>query len=631
MVRMKSSSLPLPALSRTPHLWAGLLLSLTALLGSNALAQKSGKESASTLTQPAAGAASPQEARAHRQVADAQLFYQLLMGEMLLQEGDRELAFESLLDAARQSKDAKTFRRATELAIQSRAGDRALQAAQAWCQAEPDSLQAHHYLVRILATLGRTAEAQEPLIQLVKATPSGERADILAALPRLFSRSAAGLEVAQLMDRISNAFSANARMKAAGESAIGRAWLMDRNNAMALQYAQSAHRVAPDETFGALLALDLWPGVEQAQAIVLAHLQAAPKSLPVRLQYARALTEAQQYQLAIEQLDAVTQIEPSRPAPWLTLGALHVQLRQPEAALRALETYLKLSELDKAGAPKGGSAPLAAGEAPIDDLEDRSNESANSVLQARTLAARAEELRGNFEAAERWIDDKSVPAQTLSVLQRRASLKAAQGQIDEARALIHQAPEPDAEAARAKIAAEADLLRQHKRWEDAYAVLAHALKSTPRDLELNYEQAMVAERLGRLDEMESLLRRVISLKPDYAQAYNALGYSLAERGVRLTEARELIVRALSLAPGDPFITDSLGWLEYRMGRLPEAQKLLGAAYAGRPDTEIGAHLGEVLWHMSLRDEALKVWRESQQRDPGNEVLQETLRRLGVQL
>jgi Flp pilus assembly protein TadD len=124
---------------------------------------------------------------------------------------------------------------------------------------------------------------------------------------------------------------------------------------------------------------------------------------------------------------------------------------------------------------------------------------------------------------------------------------------------------------------------------------------------------------------------VIELKPDNAHAYNALGYSLAERKLRLPEARQLIQRALELAPGDPFITDSLGWVEFQLGNLPEAARLLRQAYTTRPDTEIAAHLGEVLWALGQRDEARRVLREARGRDGSNEVLRETLARLRVDL
>jgi tetratricopeptide (TPR) repeat protein len=153
----------------------------------------------------------------------------------------------------------------------------------------------------------------------------------------------------------------------------------------------------------------------------------------------------------------------------------------------------------------------------------------------------------------------------------------------------------------------------------------------PKDFDLVYDMAMVAEKLGKLDEMERLLRSVMAGKPEYQHAYNALGYSLAERNTRLPEAKKLILKALEYAPGDPFISDSLGWVEFRSGNLAEALRILQEAFKSKPDAEIAAHLGEVLWAMGRREQALATWKEGAQLNNDNETLQETLKRLHVKL
>jgi Flp pilus assembly protein TadD len=217
------------------------------------------------------------------------------------------------------------------------------------------------------------------------------------------------------------------------------------------------------------------------------------------------------------------------------------------------------------------------------------------------------------------------------VLSRRASLMARQGKLKEARELIRKAPERSEDDARAKVLSEVQVLRDVKQWNDANVVLASANQKFPDDVDLLYEQSMMAEKLNRVDEMERLLRRVIELKPDHHHAHNALGYSLAERNLRLPEAKALIQKALQIAPGEPFITDSLGWVEYRMGNREEALRLLRGAYQARPDPEIAAHLGEVLWIIGQREEARRIWREGKSRDASNDVLRETLARLRVDL
>jgi Flp pilus assembly protein TadD len=317
-----------------------------------------------------------------------------------------------------------------------------------------------------------------------------------------------------------------------------------------------------------------------------------------------------------------TREKPELAGPCLSLGALQLELRQPKDAEVSLQRFLQLT----AAAPTAQTAAVDT-----DDDDDEAAGGDASRTQAWLMLAQAAELRGDAKVAAGWLDKIDDPKRALEVQTRRATLMAKQGQVSQARALVRQVPERRPEDARAKLIAETQVLREVKRWPEAHAVLVSAAEKFPSDTELLYEQAMMAEKLSRLDEMERVLRRVIELKPDHHHAHNALGYSLAERGLRLPEARELIVKALDMAPGDPFITDSLGWVEFRLGNPAKALEHLKRAYASRPDTEIAAHLGEVLWALGQRDEARRVWREGRERDAGNEVLRETLSRLQVRL
>jgi tetratricopeptide (TPR) repeat protein len=177
------------------------------------------------------------------------------------------------------------------------------------------------------------------------------------------------------------------------------------------------------------------------------------------------------------------------------------------------------------------------------------------------------------------------------------------------------------------IQAQAELLRDSKQHAAAFEVLSDGLKRFPDSADLLYDRAMVAEKLDKLDVLEADLRRVIGLRPDDAQAYNALGYTLADRTNRLAEAVTLLDKALVLAPQDPFILDSVGWAQYRSGNLARAQEFLERAYKARPDPEIAAHLGEVLWARGQREAAGMLWQTGLQSHPQNELLLETLRRL----
>jgi tetratricopeptide (TPR) repeat protein len=556
---------------------------------------------------------------------DAPLFYQLLIGELELRGGQPGAAYAVVLDAARRTGDELLFKRATDIALESRAGDQALAAARAWRERLPKSLEAHRYVVQILIALGRTKETVEPLQSLVGLVPEAERSALIVSLPRLYGRAADRAAVPALLEQALKAHAQAASTRVAVQVAIGRAWLAAGQPQRALDHARRARSYDAKADGGALLAIELMPGTPAAESLVTDYLQARPDATPVRLLYARTLTSAQRYADAIAQLDAVTRAEPRLAPPWLTLGALHLELRQAREAEAALQTYVKLVESPPPAAA-GASAP--AGE--DDDDEALGISGTGGLVQAWLMLAQAAELRGDFALAEAWLARIDDPQRLREVQLRRASLLARQGKVAEARALVRALPEAAPSELRAKFLAEAQLLRDVKRWADANTVLAEANRRFPDDADLLYEQSMMSEKLDRLDEMEQLLRRVIALKPDFHHAYNALGYSLADRNVRLPEAKALIQKALELSPGEPFITDSLGWVEFRLGNRDEALRLLRTAYSARPDTEIGAHLGEVLWVLGRHDEARRVWREAYQRDADNDVLREVLRRLKVE-
>ena len=175
--------------------------------------------------------------------------------------------------------------------------------------------------------------------------------------------------------------------------------------------------------------------------------------------------------------------------------------------------------------------------------------------------------------------------------------------------------------------AEASLLREAGDAAGAYAVLEQGLAEFPDAPDLLYDVAMLAEKLDRLDVAEARLRRLIELKPDDPQALNALGYTLVDRTARTEEGRALIEKALKLSPDDPFILDSMGWALFKLGRYDDAVVYLGRAYAGRPDAEIAAHLGEVLWVKGERERAKEIWAAQLKDAPDHPVLLETMRRL----
>ncbi len=586
---------------------------------------------------------------------DTLLFYQVLIGELELNAGRAGNAFGVILDAARRNGDEALYQRAVEIALQARAGDQALEAARAWRNAKPGAVAPLRYQAQILVALNKPEEAAEPMAAWLAGVPLMEQPGLIAGLPRVLQGVADRQRALSIIEKLVLPYLDRPGTRTASRVTLGRSHLAAGNLPQALGLARAAQADDLAAPGPALLALEMLPATPAAETVVTDYL-ARPEAEPaVRMAYVRQLTQSQRYADAGRQLESLTTERPQIPEPWLMLGALRLELKQPRDAETALLKYVELASATTASAAPGGSpdtaakpgaagagkaaskpvAPAADSSAADDDDDDEApaggSGAARDLTQAWLLLSQAAEQRGDVKAAEGWLAKVDNPQRALEVQTRRASLLARQGKIKEARALIQAVPERTGDNARAKLMAEAQMLRDVKRWREAAEVLGMASQRFPDDVDLIYEQAMVEEKLDRMVEMERLLRRVIALKPDHPHAHNALGYSLADRGVRLPEARSLIARALELSPGDPFITDSLGWVEFRLGNRDEALRLLRQAYSARPDTEIAAHLGEVLWAAGLQAEARTVWQDARGRDAANEVLRETLARLKVGL
>ena len=538
------------------------------------------------------------------------LFYQLLLGELTLQDGEPAASFALMLDAARKTGNAELYQRATDIALQSRSGDAALQAAQAWKQAQPDSREANRYELQILIALNRIADTAEPLKTELRLAPDAERASVMATVPRAYARVSDKKLAATVVEQaLANELN-NPATAGAAWTTVGRMRLSAGDRPGTLLAAQRGQAADAGAEGPALIALELMALRQpEAEDLVRKYFSANAAARPeMRLAYARTLLDLQRYAEAAAQLQVVTREKPDFLEGWLVLGSLQLQDNQLTQAQTTLEHYVALARQQS---PQG--------------------ESGNGLAQAYLSLSQLAEKRKDYAAAENWLSRIDSPADLARAQIRRASILANQGKLEQGRQLIRQLPESSAADARLKFNAEVSLLRDARQYQLAHDVLAQALTKTPDEPDLLYEQAMMAEKLGRVDEMERLLRQLTGLKPDYYQAYNALGYSLAERNTRLPEAKALIQKALEYAPTDPYIRDSLGWVEFRMGNASEAVQIFEAAYKAKPDAEIAAHFGEVLWSLGQRERAVAVWKEGRLLSPDNETLQATLKRLRVKL
>ena len=544
---------------------------------------------------------------------DAELFYRLLVGEITARDGDPAAGFALMLDSARKTNNASLYQRAVEIALQSRSGDAALQAATAWQLALPNSREAYRYVLQILIALNRIQDTLEPLKKTIDLAAANDRIAAISAIPRAYARVSDKKLASTVIETALSAYVSNPATAATAWTTIGRTRLAAGDMPGALNAAQKGHEADITGEGPIFVALELMsPKIPAAEALVKKYLASNPQPAPeVRMAFARALLDAQRYGEASSEVKIVTRDKPEFSPAWLVLGSLQLQDNQLVPAQTSFERYVALD--------------TAASQQRDEGEPDR------GLTQAYLSLAQISEKRKDFAAADAWLNKIDNSADMLQAQTRRASILASRGQLAEARQLIRGLPERNAGDARLKLLAEVGLLRDLKQYQAAYDLLAQAIKVDPKESDLLYDQAMMAEKLNQLPEMERLLRRVIEVKPDAYNAYNALGYSFAERNMRLPEAKQLILKALEFVPNDPFIRDSLAWVEFRMGNLAESAKIFADAFKSKPDAEIAAHYGEVLWVMGQRDKALAVWREGLLLNSENDTLVETLKRLKVRL
>ena len=520
----------------------------------------------------------------------AAVLFKMLLAEIALQRGQVNVAVQSLLEVARETKDPRIAQRATEVAWNARFIRVALETAGIWLAAEPESLHARQVLAMLLVNQGRLAEAQPHLAQTLAADPENVGANFLQ-LQRSLAIHSDKAAVLQLTQNLALPYP---KLPEAHYSIAQAAWGAGQSD-LALTEVRAALLLRPEWEQAALLQGQLLQRTSNADAFAYyqEYLKRHPRAMDVRLSYARLLVTGQKYAEARSEFQALMKEFPDNPDVALAVGLLSLQLRDFDAAeaqlLRALETNYKDPDA------------------------------------VRFYLGQANEQHQRFDEALRWYGSIKGGDQYVPARSHYATILAKQGKLDEARKYLQESGQ-SAQQRVQFVQAEAQLLREANDYRGAYDVLGQALEKNPKSPELLYDHAMAAEKIDRIDVLESNLRQVIQIKPDHAHAYNALGYTLADRNTRLQEAYTLIEQALKIAPEDPFIMDSMGWVLYRMGQHDSALVFLKRAFELRPDAEIAAHLGEVLWAAGQRDEARKIWDSALKLSPANEVLLATVKK-----
>jgi tetratricopeptide (TPR) repeat protein len=545
------------------------------------------------------GAKAPTKAPAKKQAPEvlvdedlvARTVFQSLVGELALQRGDKELGVSAWADLARRTRDPQVIARAAEVAAATRQYDLALELTQLWLEVEPDSTRARQTESSLLLLSNRIDELAPQLATLLE-QDKGNITNNLMHLNQMLGRHADKKAVQQLIDRVAAPYDNLPEAHFAMGLAAANA-----NDLMRAQGEfQKTLQQRPDWEIAELAYAQLLARTSPASAIesLKEFLGRKPEAREARLTLARMLISERKYDAARNEFEVLLKANPDDPEIIYPVAILALQLGDTASARTQFEKLLKSGFHDKS------TAHFFLGQIAEDEKEHE-------------LAL--EHFR-QVTAGEQYVPARSRAAQILmrqgKTDEAREQLRAAKGSSDSEKTLL--------------ILAEAQLLREAGRDSEAYAVLEAALAKQPDNPELLYETALTAERLGKPQVLEKYLGHLIELKPDHAHAHNALGYSLADRNIRLNEAHKLIARAMILSPQDPFIMDSMGWVLFRQGKLPEALKTLQTAYGIKADPEIAAHLGEVLWAMGRKDEAARLLQDAAKNSPDNAVLAAALKK-----
>jgi len=517
------------------------------------------------------------------------ILFKFLVAEVAGQRGAILISQSTYLDLARQTRDPRIARRAAEISLFARDQAGALEATRLWATSEADSERAQQTLAALLLNEGKVVEAESILQALLKADPAKGFLHLSSLMGKMQDSQAAYDLVMRLAADYPNVPEAR---YAVAQSAANAGRFDEAIAALTAAEVQRPGWEAAGLMRAQFLAKTSRP---DALAFMREFLAAHPEAREMRLAYARTLVNANQFTEARSEFTQLTRDFPRNAEVGLAAGLLSLQMGDVNAARDLLTQTLEYNPRDP------------------DTVYYYLGQVAEQMKQPDVAAAHYADVKtGNY---------------LVSARARQAALLISAGKPEEASKLLaNTRGENDAQNVRL-IQAQAELLRHSKVPTAAFDVLTEGLKRYPDSANLLYDRAMAAEKLSKLDVLEADLRRAIVLRPDDAQAYNALGYTLADRTNRLPEAIVLLDKALALSPDDPYILDSVGWAQYRAGNLPRAQAYLEQAYKLRPDPEIAAHLGEVLWAKGQRDEAGKLWQAGLQSHPQNEVLLETLRRL----
>ncbi len=566
------------------------ILGLLLPLGLVACAQIPTKEGMEK-TEKSTAQAEASQANLPKQELTAPILFDFLLGETALQRGNLEIAVGRYLKLTDTTRDPRVAKRASEIALHARHPFAAERAAKMWVELEPESSDARQTLAALLVSLGKLDEAH-PHLEMLLASEKKSTGPAFLQLNQLLSRNQDKAATLRLIQQLAQPYT---NLPEAHFAVSQAAWFSARYS-LALDEMQKALSLRPDWEMAAVQKGRILQRSSNtdAAAFYANYLKKYPQANEVRTSYTRILIAQGDEDLARKQLAFLLENNPDNAEVMLAVGILSTELRDFDVTESSFNRALALDYKDR-----------NAIHFQLAQIYEETNQTDKAMATYRLVTS----------------GGRYLPAQI-----RYADLLALKGHLDEARLHLRSLPAANDQQTAHLILAEAQIVRRSGVHQEVFDILDDGLNKLPDYPELLYDRALAADKIGKFEVLEQDLRKLIEIRPDNAHAYNALGYSMAERGDQLVEALKLIKRAVELSPDDPYIMDSLGWVYYRMGNLRAGLNYLNLAFAAKPDAEIAAHLGEVLWVQGAKKDAENIWQSALEENPENEVLLETIKR-----
>jgi tetratricopeptide (TPR) repeat protein len=522
----------------------------------------------------------------------SQMLYTFLLADIAAQRGQKELAAQAYIELAKTTRDVRAARRAAQLSFEAHELEQTLEALKLWHELEPQAVMPKQMLATVLVSGGKLEEARPYLVELL-ASDSGNAGRNFVQIYPLFGRYADKPAVYKMLQELAQPYLNFAEV----HWVLAQAAEAAARHEESLTEARQARALRPEWELPVLLEAQLLQQAKTpaaALAVAKKYLAEYPDANEVRLFYARALLEQKQYQASRIQFQQLLKSRPDNAELAFAIALLSIQMGELDRAEQELKQALSVGKKD-------GST-------------------------VHYYLAQLNEAKKNDAAAlQEYLQVKEGEYVFPSRL-RIAFLLVKAGKLSEAREALHQTAARNNQQRALLVLTEGQILRDAKQYNLAFQVLSKGLETLPNHPDLLYEAAMVADKQGKADVFEEMLRKLIKVDPEHAHAYNALGYSFLERKVRLAEAMQLVEKAYQLAPDDAAIIDSMGWGYYLTGDLGKSVEFMRRAYAAFPDPEVAAHLGEVLWQQGSKVEAKSIWQDSLKKNPDNAVLQAVIKK-----